>query len=207
MGSKPIVRIILAICLCLAGAFVSSVLLAGHYGETWAKTTVKNACSDDTQEGDGCEKVEQSAWSSFAGIPVAAFGLMFYLSLFALLILSLFATSTLRNALAGIAMILLALGILTDMYLLGLQAFLIHAYCKVCIFTYVLSAGAFLSIFPARRAIRGIPASATDREGRLALAGWILGTVAFTAFVWGFDAMLNARSMFREATMLFGPGG
>lgn len=199
------VRIAIAACLCLAGAWVSSVLLAGHYGETWAKTTVKEACSD-TDEDSGCDKVEQSQWSSFAGIPVAAYGLVFYLSLFTLLILSLFASSAHREALAAIAMMLLALGILTDVYLLGLQAFLIHAYCKVCIFTYLLSTGAFLAIFPARRAIRGISATATNREGRLALAGWILGTLAFTAFVWGIDAMLNARSMYREAMSLFGLG-
>lgn len=206
MESKPKLRIIIAICLCLAGAFISGVLLAGHYGEPWATTAVKDACSDNPLE-DGCEKVEQSVWSSFAGIPVAVYGLVFYLSLFALLILSLFASSGLRNTLAGIALIILAIGILADMYLLGLQAFVIHAYCKVCIYTYVLSAGAFIAIFPARRAIRSILASTTNQEGRLALAGWVLGTLAFTAFVWGIDAMLNARSLFREATMLFNPGG
>jgi uncharacterized membrane protein len=189
-------------CLCLAGAWVSGVLLAGHYGETWAETTVNDVCSNDIDD-NGCEKVEQSQWSSFAGIPVAAYGMVFYLSLFTLLILSLFASSSLRSALAGIAVIILALGILTDVYLLGLQAFLIHAYCKVCIFTYVLSTGAFLAIFPARRSIRGILASATNREVRLAVAGWILGTFAFTAFVWGVNAMLNARSMYHDAMMLF----
>ncbi|MEJ2108875.1 MAG: vitamin K epoxide reductase family protein [Acidobacteriota bacterium] len=202
MRSKPIVRIVFAICLCLAGACVSAVLLAGHYGETWAETTVNDVCSDDVEDS-GCDKVEQSQWSSFAGIPVAAYGMVFYLSLFTLLILSLFASSGLRSALAGIAAIILALGILTDIYLLGLQAFLIHAYCKVCIFTYVLSTGAFFAIFPTRRAIQSIPASATNQEGRLALAGWILGTLAFTAFVWGSDAMLNAKSMYRDAMMLF----
>jgi uncharacterized membrane protein len=203
--SKPVVRIAIAVCLCLAGAWVSGVLLAGHYGETWAETTVKEACSDSVEDS-GCDKVEQSQWSSFAGTPVAAYGLVFYLSLFTLLVLSLFASSAHRDALAAIAMMLLALGILTDVYLLGLQAFLIHAYCKVCIFTYLLSTGAFLAIFPARRAIRGIWATATNREGRLALAGWILGTLAFTAFVWGIDAMLNAKSMYREAMSLFDLG-
>ena len=206
MSSKPIVRIVIAVCLCLTGAYVSSVLLAGHYGETWAKTTVKEACSDDLEDS-GCDKVEQSQWSSFAGIPVAAYGLVFYLSLFTLLILSLFASSRPRDTLAGIAIIILALGIIADVYLLCLQAFLIHAYCKVCIFTYLLSTGAFIAIFPARRAIRGIPALAAEQEGRLALAGWILGTIAFTAFVWGLDAMLNAWSMYREAMMLFDLGG
>jgi uncharacterized membrane protein len=179
--------------------------LAGHYGETWAETTVKEACNDDLEDS-GCDKVEQSQWSSFAGMPVAAYGLFFYLSLFTLLLLALFASSGLRDALAGIAILILALGILTDIYLLGLQAFLIHAYCKVCIFTYLLSTGAFIAILPARRAIRRIPASAANTEGRLALAGWIVGTLAFAAFVWGIDAMLNARSMYREAMMLFDLG-
>jgi uncharacterized membrane protein len=200
------VRIVIALFLCITGAYVSSVLLAGHYGETWAKTTVKEACSDDLEDS-GCDKVEQSQWSSFAGIPVAAYGIVFYLSLSTLLTLSLFASSRLRDTLAGIAIIILALGILTDVYLLGLQAFLIHAYCKVCIFTYLLSTGAFIALFPARRAIRGVTGLAASQEGRLALAGWICGTLAFTAFVWGLDAMLMARSMYREATMLFGLGG
>jgi len=205
VGSKSIVRIIIAVCLCLAGAGVSGVLLAEHHGETWAESTVKGACSEN--QADGCEEVSQSEWSSFAGIPVAAYGLVFYLSLCVLLILSLFASSGLRDTLAGIAIIILALGLLTDVYLLGVQAFLIHAYCKVCIFTYVLSVCAFFALFPARRAIRGILALATNQEGRLALAAWVLGTFAFTAFVLGIDAMLYARYMYRQAIMLFNPGG
>jgi uncharacterized membrane protein len=200
-GSKLMVRVIIAVCLILAGAFVSGVLLAEHHGITWAESAVHEACSEE--EEDGCEEVAQSQWSAFMGIPVAAYGLVFYLSIFVLLALSLFASSGLRNVMSAIALVLLALGLVIDLYLFALQAFVIHAYCKVCIYTYFLSAGAFIALFPARRAFRNFLHSISDREGRLALAGWVLGSIAFTAFVLGINAMLYAKYMYNQAMELF----
>jgi uncharacterized membrane protein len=199
--SRSRLRIIIALCLCLAAATVSGVLLGQHYGESWATSAVNSTCGD--AQTSGCEQVARSEWSSILGIPLAALGLVFYFSLFSLFILALFATTSLRASLAGIAAILLVLGLIIDMLLLGLQAFSIHAYCKLCISTYVLSAGSLVALFPAFKFARNIISAYRAPEGRLALAGWILGTLLAITSVFGFNAALHARDLYRQATMLF----
>jgi hypothetical protein len=128
---------------------------------------------------------------------------VFYFSLLVLFILALFVTASLRDSLAGTAAILLVLGLIIDMLLLGLQAFSIHAYCKLCISTYVLSAGSLVALFPAFKFARNIISFARAPEGRLALAGWILGTLLVITSVVGFNATLHARDLYRQATKLF----
>ncbi len=203
MGSSAVTRIVAALCLCLAGAAVSGVLLGQHHGETWAVSTVNEACGDG--QTSGCEDVARSSWSSFAGLPVAAYGLAFYLSMSLLLGLAFLAPPDLRDAFAGVVVAVLALGLLVDLLLLGVQAFAIHAYCKLCIFTYLLSAAALFALFPARRAARGTGAAAARPEGRLAIAGWALGTFAVAGAVLGFNATLAARAAHRQATLLGAP--
>jgi len=203
VGSHAKIRIAIALFLCLAGAAVSGILLGQHHGEPWAVSTVKENCGDG--QTNGCDDVARSSWSSFLGIPVAAYGFVFYVSLFILLILALFASSDLRNSLSGIAVAMLLLGLLADLFLLGTQIFSIHAYCTLCIFTYVLSMGALIALFPARRSMPGVVAAIGIPEGRLALAGWILGTLAIATSLWGFDKILVFRAEFRQRTMLGAP--
>jgi protein-disulfide isomerase/uncharacterized membrane protein len=193
--------IVVAMLLCLAGAAVSGVLLGQHYGEGWAVSALDETCGDS--QTSGCADVARSPWSSFAGMPVAAFGLAFYFSIFLLLTLALFALPDLQKRLAAIAMAMLVLGLLADLYLLGLQAFAIHAYCALCILTYVLSAGALIALIPACRSGRSAAVPILTPESRLAFAGWILGTLAVIASVFGFDAMLESRAAVRKST-LFG---
>jgi len=203
VGSSAATRIVAALCLCLAGAALAAVLLGQHHGETWAVSTVNQACGNG--QTSGCEDVARSSWSSFAGLPVAAYGLAFYLSLSLLLALALLAPSDLRDSFAGVALALLAVGLLVDLLLLGVQAFAIHAYCKLCILTYVLGAGALAALFPARRAARGTVAAAARPEGRLVIAGWALGTLAVVGAVVASNATLAARGAHRQATLLGAP--
>jgi protein-disulfide isomerase/uncharacterized membrane protein len=203
VGSHARIRIVVALFLCLAGAAVSGILLGQHHGEPWAVSAVKDNCGDG--QTNGCEDVARSSWSSFLGVPVAAYGFVFYASLFILLILALFASSDLRNSLSGIAVAILLLGLLVDLFLLGTQAFSIHAYCTLCIFTYILSVGALIALFPARRSMSGVVPAIGIPEGRLAFAGWILGTLAMATSMWGFDKILVFRAEYRQSTMLGTP--
>jgi protein-disulfide isomerase len=100
---------------------------------------------------------------------------------------------------------LLALGLLVDLVLLGVQAFAIRAYCTFCILTYLLSAGALFALFPARWAARAAGATAARAEGRLAIAGWGLGTLALVGAVYASDATLEARAARRQASLLGAP--
>jgi protein-disulfide isomerase/uncharacterized membrane protein len=196
-------RIVAALCLCLAGAAVSGLLLMQHHGEGPAVSVVNQACGDG--QTSGCEDVARSSWSRFAGLPVAAFGLAFYLSLALALALALVAPVEIRDTLAGLVVAALAIGLLVDLLLLGVQAFAIHAYCGLCILTYLLSVAALFTLLPARRAARGTAAAAGRPEGRLALAGWALGTLAVAGAVLAADATLDSRAARRQAMLLGTP--
>jgi protein-disulfide isomerase/uncharacterized membrane protein len=203
VGSSATLRIVAALCLCLAGAAVSGLLLMQHHGEGTAVSAVNQACGDG--QTSGCEDVARSSWSRVAGVPVAAFGLAFYLSLALALVLALVAKGDVRDALGGLVLAALAIGLVVDVLLLAVQAFAIHAWCKLCILTYVLSAFAFLALLPARRAARATPAAAAGPEGRLALAGWVLGTLVVAGAVFAADATLHSRAAYRQATLLGTP--
>jgi protein-disulfide isomerase/uncharacterized membrane protein len=203
VGSSATMRIVAALCLCLAGAAVSGLLLMQHHGEGPAVSAVNQACGDG--QTSGCEDVARSAWSRVAGVPVAAYGLAFYLSLALALALALVARGEIRDTLAGLVVAALAAGLLVDLVLLGVQAFAIHSYCKLCILTYLLSAVALLALLPARRAVRGTLAAAGGPEGRLALAGWVFGTLAVAGAVFAANATLRSRAAYRQATLLGTP--
>ncbi len=203
MGSSATVRIVAALCLCLAGAFVSGVLLMQHHGEASAVSAVNQACGDG--QASGCEDVARSSWSRVAGVPVAAYGLAFYLSLALALALSILAPAETRDTLASLVLAALALGLLVDLLLLGVQAFAIHAYCKLCLLTYLLSAVALVALLPAFRTARGALSAAGRPEGRLGLAGWALGTLALAGAVFAANATLRSRAAYRQATLLGTP--
>jgi protein-disulfide isomerase/uncharacterized membrane protein len=196
-------RIVAALCLCLAGAAVSGLLLMQHHGEGPAVSAVNQACGDG--QTSGCEDVARSSWSRVAGLPVAAWGLAFYLSLSLALALALGAPPEVRGTLAGLVVAALAVGLLVDLLLLGVQAFVIHAYCALCILTYLLSAVALFALLPARLAARGAGGAAGRPEGRLALAGWAFGTLAVAGAVFAANATLGSRAARRQATLLGAP--
>ena len=193
-------RVVAALCLCLGGAGVSGVLLGQHHGEPRLVSAVNQACGDG--QTSGCEDVARSSWSKAAGLPVAAYGLAFYLSLALALALALVAPGETRDTLAGLVLAALVAGLLVDLLLLGVQAFAIHAFCKLCLLTYLLSAAALVALLPARRAARGTLAAAGRPEGRLAIAGWALGTLALAGGVFAANATLVSRAARRQATLL-----
>jgi protein-disulfide isomerase/uncharacterized membrane protein len=203
VGSSAVTRIVIALCLCLAAAAVSGLLLGEHHGEPVLVSTVNQACGNG--QTSGCESVAHSSWSSFAGLPLAACGLVFYLSLSLLLALALFTPADLREPMAGIVVALLALGLLVDLVLLAAQAFSIHAYCLFCIATYLLGAIALVALLPALRSLRAVSTAVGRVEARLAAAGWVLGTIALAGGVLAANATLASRAAYRQATLLGAP--
>jgi uncharacterized membrane protein len=85
-----------------------------------------------------CETVNTSRWSVFLGLPVAAWGLAFYVFLFAVAVLSIqprWADSL------GASKLLLALtgwGVLFSGWLTYLELFVIHAICVWCVASAIL---------------------------------------------------------------------
>ena len=134
-----------AVLLSLTGCFISAYLYLYKIGKIGSL-----ACGTG-----GCETVQLSPWSRFAGIEVSLIGLLGYLALLVVGLLSLRPglgqqrwPATLMTALAGV-------GVGFTIYLTYLELFVIHAICRWC----VASGGIIIAIFIAalldqRRLIR-----------------------------------------------------
>jgi uncharacterized membrane protein len=81
--------------------------------------------------GGGCETVQHSRYSKLAGVPLPLLGLVGAAAMFVTALLS---DPRARTA----AFVLAAAGALFSLYLAGLQAFEIHAYCAWCLSSAVI---------------------------------------------------------------------
>ena len=205
MKTPHFTRLAAALGLCLAGAAVSGLLLLQHHGEGRAVAAVDQVCGDSQEGPSGCETVAQSSWSSIAGFPLAGLGLIFYMALALLLALTLLVSGDQRTTLAGFVVLALALGLLVDLLLLGVQAFALETFCVLCVITYALGAGALFALLPAWRGALAPGDALGHEEGRLALAGWVLGAVAVGAAVLGLEATLDHREAGRQMALLGSP--
>ena len=121
----------------LAGIFVSLYLLLyklGIIGEL--------SCSVGS-----CETVNSSKWATFLGLPVAAWGVAWYVAMFVLAIVS---TGERFAYSVGVSTILLgvaATGLVFSGYLTYLELFRIHAICQCCVVSAIIVTTIFLISF------------------------------------------------------------
>src|ERR1043166_664686 len=80
--------------------------------------------------GGSCEIVQASRWSRFLAFPVALWGLGYYVTVFALSILSLQERFAASRAMANVLLALTAWGFLFSGWLTSLEKFTIHAWCQ-----------------------------------------------------------------------------
>lgn len=129
--------------LALVGLLVSTYLLLYKVGVVGALRCVGSG---------GCERVNTSRWSSFLGVPVAAFGVAGYLVLLGIAMYGLGGDRVGRPEATRWLAALSALGLLFSLYLLVLELFVIHAVCLWCTVSgvtilaiFLVSAGALLT--------------------------------------------------------------
>lgn len=78
----------------------------------------------------GCNVVASSPYSQLFGIPLSEFGLLFFAILFVLSVLELVLfDQLLRRALQALSLV----GVLTSLYFVSIQAFVIQAFCVYCL--------------------------------------------------------------------------
>lgn len=82
----------------------------------------------------GCSQVLQSKYAVFLGIPLAALGALGYFTVFSAATLSVFGYRRAPNLLAAIV----ALMFLTTLWLLYVQAYVLHAFCDYCLLSAAL---------------------------------------------------------------------
>ena len=126
-------RMLLAL-LALAGVFLALYLTLYKLGIIGTL-----ACGNGS-----CETVQLSRWATFAGIPVALWGVAYYVLVF---IIALAAVQERFAASRGISLVLVLLtgwGVLFSAWLTYLELFVIHAICRWCIGSAVLALVLFL---------------------------------------------------------------
>lgn len=103
----------------------------------------------------GCAEVLGSKYAHVAGIPLASLGALAYFLVFSLAILVLFGYGFARPALA----ILIGIMFLTSLWLLYLQAFVIHHFCQYCLLSAAVTTLLTIIVFASRIANRRVAAS------------------------------------------------
>ena len=126
-GERPSLRSTLldaaAALLALVGVADSVYLTVQHLLGNTLRCTLTS----------GCSEVLGSPYASLAGVPLAALGAVAYFAAFSLATLSAFGYTKARTLLAA----LVAVMFVVTLWLLYLQAFVLHAFCQYCL----LSAG------------------------------------------------------------------
>ena len=120
-------RMIVA-ALALAGIFISLYLTLykiGVIGEL--------SCSIGS-----CETVNSSKWARFFGFPVAAWGLLFYLDVFAIAFIGTLARFENEPLISAVLVFEAAIGVLFSAWLTYLELGVIHAICIWCVTSAVV---------------------------------------------------------------------
>lgn len=120
-------RILLSIAvLALGGVLVSSVSLYHHYA-----TSATSYC--DIGDNFNCDIVNRSTYSTIAGVPVAAIGIIGYLATLML--------ATVYRGKAGVPAMLAAgslAGLGFALYLTYIEGFVLAAWCVLCLSSLAL---------------------------------------------------------------------
>lgn len=180
---------LLILLVALAGAVISGLLLLHHYNQAHDNALVSMMCGGEGKSG--CEAVDESAYSKFLGVPLAAWGIFFYGAVAVIAGLSLAADQKARDAAAGIVFFLAALAFLADAALLLVQAFSIGAFCTLCLSTYAATILLLGLSFRQRAHVAGrLSALAAAPGGSILLAAWGLAVALVGAGVFAANAAL-----------------
>jgi protein-disulfide isomerase/uncharacterized membrane protein len=192
--------VILLLVISVLNAGVAGLLLLQHYGEGHAVAAVNQVCGEGPQAG--CDLVNRSPYAEVKGVPLAGIGLVFSLSLAVLFLLASVAGPETRNAAGALALIALALALLSDVVLLGVQLVAIKAFCKLCIVTYLLNALSLVLLLPVRRDGAVLGEALRLVEGRVAFTGALVTIVALAAGMVAGTSALRRREDARAGEAL-----
>lgn len=134
-----------AAMLSLLGLFVSAYLYLYKIGR------IGNlACG-----AGGCETVQQSPWSRFAGIEVSLIGMAGYAGLLLVSLVALQPGPSTRRWPSSVLLLLSGLGVAFTAYLTYLELFVIHAVCRWCVGSAVIIVAILLlALLDLRRSAR-----------------------------------------------------
>jgi uncharacterized membrane protein len=143
-----------AALLSLLGLFVSAYLYLYKIGRIGTL-----ACGTG-----GCETVQTSVWSRFAGVEVSLIGMVGYALLLVVALVALRPALADRRVPAAVLVAPAAGGVLFTAYLTYLELFVIHAICRWCVGSAAIIVTLLLLGLLELRRLRALPA-ARSRTG------------------------------------------
>ena len=125
--------------LSVLGTVISCVLLYQHYFPDFELGFI--SCKSGLS--NPCIAVGQSGYSSIFGIPVAAFGIIYFMLLTFLILVADYAKGKYYKIFCGIALHLVTAGLIVDV-ILGILMIKIGQLCELCAATYVINLAIFI---------------------------------------------------------------
>jgi protein-disulfide isomerase len=199
MLSNP--RLVAAIALMALGAGLSARRWVqeprASGGTVGAAATAQ--CSATGEPGTRCE-LPPRAWT-IAGVPLAALGVAFYGGVGSLLLLAILGSAALQRQAAAIAFRIIAVGVVIDVILLGIQLFVRHETCGLCLATYGTTFVTAALLFRPLGQDSGLLVDPAER--RMLLGGWAVATavVLVTVTVGELGLRQQARAQDLQATL------
>jgi len=134
--------------------------------------------------GTGCDAVRASSYAHLFGVPMPVFGVAAYLVLALLIIAEDWFPENLARTLSYAVTCLSGFGFLFSLYLTGLEAFVIHAWCAWCVTSAIIVTCIFLlSLFDLPRPLAapdpGVAKARVRTHLVLCVLAVLLGTPAF----------------------------
>ena len=127
--------------LALAGIFLATYLTLYKLGYIGTLS-----CSVGS-----CETVQTSRWATFLGLPVAAWGVGFYVLVFALATMWSVGSFAGSPALGWALLLVTGWGVIFSGWLTYLELFVINAICQWCVVSAILAAVLFVLVVVERR--------------------------------------------------------
>lgn len=124
----------LAALVALAGMFVALYLTLYKLG--YIGTLV---CAVGS-----CETVQTSKWATLLGYPVGAWGVAYYVAVFALSLAGLSAALSESRAVSRLLVGMTGFGVIFSLWLTYLELFVIHAICQWCVISAILATALFV---------------------------------------------------------------
>lgn len=101
--------------------------------------------------GTGCDTVANSPYSKLFGVPLAVYGMAFYLVIGVITLLYL---DTKKTVFARLIFPITGIGFLMSLYFIYIQKFLIGAFCVYCIISIVITILLFILGIASRRILQ-----------------------------------------------------
>jgi uncharacterized membrane protein len=136
--------------LALLGTMLSAYLTMHHYGLTGPL-----ACGGS----QSCDAVQASRWSVFMGVPVAAYGVGGYLTIFVVALAGLQGRWAESAGPTKLIAALSGVGVAFTAYLTWLELFKIHAVCRWCVASAVIILLIFVAALVSLPSLRTRPSA------------------------------------------------